>query len=133
LYIAAAGPSNVPPANSRNFHFEGDEDEEEEEEEGEEEDEDEEGEDQDDLETAFGILDSARTILSKIDTKEAKAKLASVRQLLGDVATESGIYTFVNVFLTIFIDKCSARRTIRNGCHRIQSFSGGPAIDPPAI
>jgi hypothetical protein len=90
-FARTAGPSTAPPASNPNFHFSGDEDEDENgEEEQEEEEEEGEGEDQDDLETAFGILDSARTILAKVDTKEAKLKLASVRQLLGDVATESG-------------------------------------------
>lgn len=36
------------------------------------------------------MLDMARAILSKIDTDEAKLKLAGVHNALGEVATESG-------------------------------------------
>lgn len=46
---------------------------------------------EDDLETSFSVLDMARTILVKnSETEEAKLKLASVYNALGEVATESG-------------------------------------------
>ena len=44
----------------------------------------------DDLETAFGVLDSARVILERSDTIESKTKRIGVHSLLGDVATENG-------------------------------------------
>ncbi|BGP33273.1 hypothetical protein JCM10296v2_005067 [Rhodotorula toruloides] len=99
---AAAGPSNP------NFHFGGDaEDASGDEGEGADLDEDGEGEDgegapagdrEDDLESAFQMLDLARTILTtEIGAMEGKEeerrkreeKLAEVHRLLGDVATES--------------------------------------------
>ncbi|GAA6010082.1 hypothetical protein JCM10207_007550 [Rhodosporidiobolus poonsookiae] len=119
---AAAGPSGsnatAGPSNP-SFHFGGDaEDEEEEEEEGDGGDEDGEGapgaDREDDLESAFQVLDMARSIVEKevekvetelkVDAKEnegkgkdalgerrreRKEKLADVHRLLGDVATES--------------------------------------------
>lgn len=89
-----AGPSSgAPTAASMQFHFGGDaEDEEEGEEEGDEEEGEEEdgGDKEDDLETAFMMLDMARTIWSKIEGTEAATKCAEAYRLLGDVATESG-------------------------------------------
>ncbi|KAK4701015.1 HAT1-interacting factor 1, partial [Phenoliferia sp. Uapishka_3] len=93
---AVAGPSTTTgpvTAQSIQFHFGGDAEDEEEGEGDEEEDgEDEEahGDKDDDLETAFLMLDTARAIYSKIETKEAKLKLGDVHRLLGDVATEDG-------------------------------------------
>ncbi|BGP17534.1 hypothetical protein JCM10213_004076 [Rhodosporidiobolus nylandii] len=112
---AAAGSSTASPSNAA-FHFGGDAEDEEEEEEGGE-GEEEEGapgaDREDDLESAFQVLDLARTIVSKTveevetalaeDEKEPKGKkedlseerrkrkerLADVHRLLGDVATES--------------------------------------------
>ncbi|KAM0786536.1 hypothetical protein ACM66B_001993 [Microbotryomycetes sp. NB124-2] len=88
---AAAGPST-----SRNFSFGGDAPDDEDDEDGEGEDDDDEDDEgvaavdrDDELEAAFGVLDMARTIYEKMDTKEAKLKRADVHKLLGEVAQES--------------------------------------------
>ena len=97
-----AGPSKEPvTASSINFHFSGDaeddDNDDEEEPEGVEDpqgngggDGQEAAEDQDDLETAWNILDSARTILSKESRDERKLQLARVHCSMAEVATESG-------------------------------------------
>ncbi|KAM0749843.1 hypothetical protein T439DRAFT_40821 [Meredithblackwellia eburnea MCA 4105] len=87
---AVAGPSSggAPvTAQSIQFHFGGDAEDDEEEEEEEEEGPGA-GDKEDDLETAFLMLDMAKTIFSKIDKEEAKLKLGEAYRLLGDVATE---------------------------------------------
>ncbi|KAK4055843.1 hypothetical protein OIO90_003098 [Microbotryomycetes sp. JL221] len=95
---AAAGPSSAAagPSTSRNFSFGGDgpEDDEEGEEQDGDDEEDEEGagdtlDRDDELETAFSVLDMARTIYSKMQSDEAKLKLADVHKLIGEVAQES--------------------------------------------
>lgn len=48
---------------------------------------------EDDLETAFGILDSVKVILSKMQpTEEVKLKLAGIYSTLGEVLTEDGMF-----------------------------------------
>lgn len=111
----AAGPSSKPATTAQgsttntinqsstkphnpNFFFGGDVEEDEEDQtadndqDAEQNGEGEEGEEdkEDDLETAFQMLDMARAILSKLDSDEAKLKLAGVHNALGEVATESG-------------------------------------------
>lgn len=90
---AVAGPSSgpAPPVTAANiqFHFGGDADSDEEEEE-EEAPEDAGGDREDDLEMAFLMFDTARATWAKVDSTEAKTKLAEAHRLLGDVATESG-------------------------------------------
>ena len=78
--------------NNINFHFGGDA-EEEEEEENDEDDADEDavaGDDVDDFETAWEVLDTARAILSKEDSKPRHLQLARVHCSMAEVATESG-------------------------------------------
>lgn len=101
LPTAEAGPSTTQRAN---FHFGGDgpEDDEEGDEAGQNDAGDVENEEadqsgaattpDDDLETAFGVLDMARTILAKVEerTLENQMKLAGVHESLGEVAQESG-------------------------------------------
>lgn len=98
----AAGPSqpaSTSAPKNPNFHFGGDAEDEPEDAPAE----NEEGEQQqmegqagaeeekeDDLENAFQMLDMARAILSKVDSSEAKLKLAGVHNALGEIATESG-------------------------------------------
>lgn len=99
LENAVAGPSTSSSAapltaQSIQFHFGGDAEEQSDEEGEEEEGEGDEtmgGDREDDLETAFLMLDSARAIYEKIDTEEAKGKLAEIHRMLGDVASESGM------------------------------------------
>ncbi|GAA5984185.1 hypothetical protein JCM11641_005142 [Rhodosporidiobolus odoratus] len=122
---AAAGPfasassasAAAPAAGSSNaaFHFGGDEEDDQEEGEGEGDGEGEDGGEEapgadreDDLESAFQVLDMARTVLSRAverigtelgiaetkatleeEQRKTKEKLAEVHRLLGDVATES--------------------------------------------
>ena len=96
---AVAGPSTAGPvtAQSIQFHFGGDAEEEEGDDEDDEDDEDDgpgAGDKEDDLESAFLMLDSARTIYSKDDSRGSKLKLGDVHRLLGDVATEGGACPF---------------------------------------
>ncbi len=86
-----AGPSSGNAAVNHQFHFGGDEpDDDDEQEEDEPEEEQESVEDL--LETAFQMLDIARTIYekSKDQSEAVQQKIADVHRLLGDVATESG-------------------------------------------
>ncbi|KAL8280950.1 hypothetical protein RQP46_006629 [Phenoliferia psychrophenolica] len=93
---AVAGPSTATPvtAQSIQFSFGGDAEDDGEDEEGDEDDEDEDGpgagDKEDDLESAFLMLDTARAIYSKDDSRDSKLKLGDVHRLLGDVATEGG-------------------------------------------
>lgn len=90
---SAAGPSSGNAAVNHKFHFGSDDPDDDDEGEEEEEAEEEDQESVDDLlETAFQMLDIARTIYEKQDnpTDAIRQKLADVHRLLGDVATESG-------------------------------------------
>lgn len=88
-----------PTAQSINFHFGGDAPDDEEDEEaaegddqenGEEGGENEAAEEADDFETAWEVLDTARAILSKQDSRERKLQMARVHSSMAEVATEAG-------------------------------------------
>lgn len=85
---SATAPAVPLTAASIKFSFGGDDpdEEDEEEEEGEAEEDKE-----DDLESAFLMLDTARAIWEKVDSREAREKVAEAHKLLGEVATESGL------------------------------------------
>ena len=85
----------VAPTNARNFHFGGDEPEEEgddDAEEGGDVDGEPVADPEDDLETAFHVLDQAKVIYQRMDSDEARLKLANVHDALGEVLTESGAF-----------------------------------------
>lgn len=95
---SSKAPATLPattaaPAPARNFHFGGDEPEEEEEdaEAGEGEVQEATTDPDDDLETAFGVLDTAKVIYQRMEGDEAKLNLAAVHDALGEVMTESGV------------------------------------------